>query len=47
MLSLFATGMAVGNITAAVDYRTLQPFQRAIFYPVERRAFYVGLRTRL
>jgi hypothetical protein len=28
-----------------VDYRTLQPFQRPIFYPVERRAFYVGLRT--
>jgi len=47
MPSLLATGVAVGDITAVVDYRTLQPFQRPIFYPVERRAFYVGLKTKL
>jgi iron complex outermembrane recepter protein len=47
MPSLLATAMAVGDISAVVDYRTLQPFQRPIFYPVERRAFYVGLKTQL
>jgi hypothetical protein len=30
MPSLLATAMAVGDITAVVDYRTLQPFQRPI-----------------
>jgi iron complex outermembrane receptor protein len=42
-----ANRKAVGDISAVVDYRTLQPFQRAIFYPVERRAVFAGIRTRL
>jgi iron complex outermembrane receptor protein len=36
----------VGDISAVVDYRTLLPFQRAIFYPVERRALFGGVRAR-
>lgn len=38
---------AIGDIGAVVDYQTLLPAQRAIFYPIERRALYVGVRTRL
>ena len=37
---------AIGDIGAVVDYRALLPFQQAIFYPVERRALYAGVRTR-
>jgi iron complex outermembrane receptor protein len=37
---------AVGDISAVVDYRTLLPFQQAIFYPIERRAVFGGLRAR-
>jgi iron complex outermembrane receptor protein len=50
-LSLFVEGRnlanrrAVGDISAVVDYRTLTPTQRAIFYPVERRSLYGGLRA--
>ena len=40
-----ANRKAVGDISAVVDYRTLQPFQRVIFYPVERRALYAGVRA--
>lgn len=36
---------AVGDISAVVDYRTLLPFQQAIFYPVERRAVFGGVRA--
>lgn len=36
---------AVGDISAVVDYRQLLPFQQAIFYPIERRAVYGGIRT--
>ena len=38
---------AVGDMSAVVDYRLLQPSQRAIFFPVERRAAYAGIRARL
>ena len=37
---------AIGDISAVVDTRTLLPFQRAIFYPIERRALFAGVRTR-
>jgi len=37
---------AVGDISAVVDYSKLAPASRAIFYPVERRAFYGGVRAR-
>ena len=37
---------AIGDISAVVEYRTLLPFQKAIFYPVERRAVYAGVRAR-
>jgi len=29
-----------------INYQTLQPFQRAIFNPIEGRAFFAGVRTR-
>jgi iron complex outermembrane receptor protein len=37
---------AIGDISAVVDYRTLLPFQRAIFYPIERRALFAGVAAR-
>ncbi|HYI43210.1 MAG TPA: TonB-dependent receptor, partial [Sphingomicrobium sp.] len=37
---------AVGDISAVINYQTLQPFQRAIFNPIEGRAFFAGVRTR-
>lgn len=37
---------AVGDIGAVVDYTALAPASRAIFYPIERRAIYGGVRTR-
>ena len=37
---------AVGDISAVVDYRLLQASQQAIFFPVERRAVYAGVRAR-
>ena len=37
---------AVGDISAVTDYATLLPFQRSIFYPIEGRAAFAGLRTR-
>lgn len=37
---------AIGDISAVVNTRTLLPFQRAIFYPIERRALFAGVRTR-
>jgi len=51
-LTLFAdarnlTGeKAVGDVTAVVNYQSLTPAQRAIFYPVEPRAIFVGARMR-
>jgi iron complex outermembrane recepter protein len=36
---------AIGDISAVVDYRTLQPSQQATFHPVERRAVYGGIRA--
>lgn len=36
---------AIGDISSVVDYQTLLPFQRAIFYPIERRALFAGVRT--
>jgi len=41
-----ANKRAVGDISAVVDYRALQPFQKAIFYPVERRSVFGGIRMR-
>ena len=35
---------AAGDVSAVVDYGALTPAQRAIFYPVERRALFIGLR---
>ncbi|WP_375195807.1 TonB-dependent receptor family protein [Sphingobium sp.] len=37
---------AVGDISAVVDYSKLAPASRAIFYPIERRAVYGGVRAR-
>lgn len=37
---------AIGDILAVVDYGKLTAAQQAIFYPVERRAVYAGLRAR-
>ncbi len=37
---------AVGDISAVVDYVALPAASRAIFYPVERRAVYGGVRAR-
>lgn len=37
---------AVGDISAVVNYANLTPAARAIFYPVERRAIYGGVRAR-
>ncbi len=37
---------AVGDITAVVNYGTLLPFQRSIFFPIERRAVFGGVRAR-
>jgi iron complex outermembrane receptor protein len=39
-----ANKKAIGDIGAVVDYQNLL-FQKAIFYPIERRAFYAGVRT--
>lgn len=36
---------AVGDISAVVDYTKLTPAQQAIFYPIERRAIYAGVRA--
>ncbi|NUT01552.1 MAG: TonB-dependent receptor [Sphingomonas sp.] len=38
---------AIGDISAVINYNNLLPFQRSIFYPVERRAFYVGMRSKI
>lgn len=37
---------AIGDIGAVVDYSKLAPASRAIFYPIERRAIYGGVRAR-
>ncbi|PJG48828.1 ligand-gated channel protein [Sphingobium sp. LB126] len=37
---------AIGDISAVVNYAKLAPASRAIFYPIERRAFYGGVRAR-
>ena len=37
---------AVGDISAVVNYANLTTAQQAIFYPIERRAVYGGLRAR-
>ena len=37
---------AVGDLSSVVDYQALSPAQRAIFYPIERRALYAGVRTK-
>jgi iron complex outermembrane receptor protein len=37
---------AVGDVSAVIDYQTLNPSQRAIFYPIERRALFAGIRSR-
>lgn len=36
---------AAGDVSAVVDYRRLTPAQQAIFYPVERRAVFAGVRA--
>lgn len=38
---------AVGDISAVIHYDQLAPAQKSIFYPIERRAFFAGVRTRL
>lgn len=37
---------AAGDVSAVVSYAVLTPAQRAIFYPVERRAVFGGVRAR-
>ena len=37
---------AIGDISAVVNYAALPASSRAIFYPVERRAVYAGVRAR-
>jgi iron complex outermembrane receptor protein len=37
---------AVGDISAVVDYSRLTPAQRSIFFPVERRSVFGGVRAR-
>ncbi|WP_242129916.1 TonB-dependent receptor [Sphingobium sp. Sx8-8] len=37
---------AIGDIGAVVDYSRLAPASQAIFYPIERRAVYGGVRAR-
>ena len=37
---------AVGDISAVINYRALNPAQKAIFYPIERRALFAGVRSR-
>lgn len=37
---------SIGDIGAVVDYSKLAPASRAIFYPIERRAVYGGVRAR-
>lgn len=37
---------AVGDISAVVNYGALLPFQRSIFFPIERRAVFGGVRAR-
>ena len=41
-----ANKKAVGDIGAVVNYQALSPSQRSIFYPIERRALYAGVRTK-
>ena len=41
-----ANRKAAGDISAVINYAALSPAQRAIFYPVERRGFFFGLRSR-
>lgn len=36
---------AVGDITAVINYASLAPSQQAIFYPVERRSVFGGIRA--
>ncbi|MBC2776639.1 TonB-dependent receptor family protein [Parasphingopyxis marina] len=36
----------VGDISAVIDTRALLPFQQAIFYPIERRSVFGGVRAR-
>ena len=36
---------AVGDISAVVNYDMLTPSRQAIFYPIERRAIYTGVRA--
>jgi iron complex outermembrane receptor protein len=36
---------AVGDISAVVSYAALPPAQQAVFYPVERRAIFAGIRA--
>jgi iron complex outermembrane recepter protein len=38
---------AAGDVSAVIDFSALAPAQRAIFFPVERRALFVGARARL
>jgi iron complex outermembrane receptor protein len=40
-----ANAQAIGDLSAVVDYRTLLPFQKAIFSPIERRSLYAGVRA--
>ncbi|HYI41570.1 MAG TPA: TonB-dependent receptor [Allosphingosinicella sp.] len=37
---------AVGDISAVIDFSRLAPAQRSVFFPVERRAVFGGLRAR-
>ncbi len=41
-----ANEKAIGDISAAVDFRLLTPAQQSIFFPVERRAVFGGVRAR-
>lgn len=41
-----ANETAVGDVSAVVNYAALAPAARAIFYPIERRAIYGGVRAR-
>lgn len=38
---------AIGDISAVVNYLALSPAQRAIFYPVERRAVFAGVKMKI
>ncbi len=37
---------AIGDVSAVLNFATLAPASRAIYYPVERRAVYAGVRAR-